>query len=168
MIQSITVTFSEPVNLTANAFTVTRLGTSTNPSPTGNVNLIVNGSGSSYTITFNDPTFAPQVGSAKSLIDGKYTLTLNASQITSVATGQQLDGDGNGTAGDSQAQNFGRIFGDVNGDGFTDLQDFLVFRQANGSQGPNPPYTQALDVNGDGFVDLQDFLQFRTRLGLAP
>jgi len=171
MIQSFVVTFSTPVNLGANPFTLTRLATSSNPTPNGTVTLNVSPATNpvtTVTITFNDPTFAPAVGSAKSLLDGKYQLVLNSSQITSASNGQQLDGDGNGTGGDSSTTSFNRLYGDINGDGFTDTVDFVAFRGANGTATGNPLFNQGFDVNGDGFIDLVDFVQFRNRLGVSP
>src|SRR4029079_8094691 len=60
-----------------------------------------------------------------SLNDGRYTLTALANQIS--AHGQQLDGDGNGTAGDdfvfadsgsTSGNQLFRFFGDLTGDRF--------------------------------------------------
>jgi len=167
MVTSVTVTFSEPVNFVstpAAAFTLQRLSTSSNPTPTGAVTLAVSpaaGPANTYTITFNDPTFAP--GLAKSLIDGKYTLTLNANQIKSAATGQFLDGNGDFTTGDNQSLNFHRLFGDSDGDTDVDNSDFVAFRSAFGA-GPSPVF----DSDGDGDVDNADFVAFRARFGQVP
>src|SRR5262249_30539788 len=95
MVTSFAVTFSEPVtfpNGIESAFQLQRTGPG---SPAGNVTLALDQSGATVNVSFNDPTFAP--GIAKSLIDGRYTLTLIASQIQS-ASGS-LDGDADGVAG---------------------------------------------------------------------
>lgn len=174
MVQSITVTFSEPivfVNSAASAISLHRLATSAMPNPAGPVTLAVNpaaGPASSFTITFDDPINAPQVGAAKSLIDGKYSLTLLSAEIKSAVTGLTLDGDGNGVGGDNQVASFTRLFGDLNGDAFTDNVDYLAFRLAIGSTGFSGSYAAAFDIDGDGNIDLVDFVAFRLRLGVMP
>jgi len=100
-----------------------------------------------------------------SLPDGVYQLTVSASQVNG-ANGQ-LDGDGNGTGGDdftSPATGPGRItrlFGDADGDGDVDAQDFGAFRGAFGGAG------LVFDFDADGDVDASDFGQFRARFGAA-
>src|SRR3954463_3683339 len=118
MLESFTVTFSEPVvfvGTAAQAMTLPRTGTG---GPIGQVTLAISpnaGPATSFTITFNDATFAP--GALKSLIDGFYTLTLVGNQIKSASAGLFLDGDSNGTGGDSQLVNTFRLFGDSDGNG---------------------------------------------------
>jgi hypothetical protein len=100
-----------------------------------------------------------------SLADGRYTLTIQANQITS-ANGQ-LDGDGNGIGGDNYVQvgapgtgsNLFRMFGDINGDGTVSASDFIQFRQFFGGS------NFAFDFDGDGSVAASDFIQFRLRFG---
>jgi hypothetical protein len=100
-----------------------------------------------------------------SLADGRYTLTIQASQITS-ANGQ-LDGNGDGTGGDNYVQvgapgsgsNLFRMYGDINGDGTVSAADFIQFRQAFGGS------SFAFDFDGDGAVAASDFIQFRLRFG---
>jgi hypothetical protein len=108
--------------------------------------------------------------SAGSLLDGSYTLTALASQIT--ATGRQLDGNGDGTPGDNfvlsdngQAGGLYRFFGDITGDRFVNGADFALFRSAFGTSTGDSNYNAAFDVNGDGFVNGADFAVFRTNFG---
>jgi Ca2+-binding RTX toxin-like protein len=55
--------------------------------------------------------------------------------------------------------NLHRLFGDIDGDGDVDAQDFGAFRAAFGSG------NLAFDFDGDGDVDAADFGQFRARFG---
>src|SRR5262249_28257836 len=92
---SFKITFSEPVTFPSGinaAFQLQRTGPG---SPAGFVNLNLVQSSNTVMVTFSDPLYAP--GPTKSLIDGRYTLTLVESQIQS-ASGF-LDGDLNGTPG---------------------------------------------------------------------
>jgi hypothetical protein len=119
------------------------------------------GPGTLATLTFSG-TSAVDFGS---LADGRYTLTIDADQVSN-ANGK-LDGDGNGTGGDDYvlvgapgaAPNLYRLFGDSDGDGDVDASDFGAFRSAFG--GSNPTF----DFDGDGDVDASDFGAFRQRFG---
>src|SRR5262249_16167287 len=113
-------------------------------------------------------TFAGALSDFSSLQDGRYTLTIFASQVS--GAGGNLDGDCNRTGGDNfvlasapapnPATNIFRFFGDVDGDGDTDASNFLTFRNVFLGIAP---YDAALDFNGSGSVDAADFLQFRNR-----
>jgi len=95
-----------------------------------------------------------------SLADGRYTLTVLASQIVN------LDGNGDGVSGDNfvltgtPANGLFRYFGDTDGDGDVDATDFGSFRAAFGGTS-----NLAFDADGDGDVDAADFGQFRGRFG---
>jgi len=156
MVASFIVTFSESVSFPSGlgaAFQLQRTGPGT---PTGAVALAFNQVGNTVTVTFNDTTFAP--GAAKSLIDGRYTLTLVASKIQG-ANGP-LDGNGDGLGGDDRVVQTHRLFGDADGDGDVDAADFGAFRAAFGGTS-----NLAFDFDGDGDVDAADFGQFRGRFG---
>src|SRR5262249_45018394 len=100
--------------------------------------------------------------------DGRYTLTIDATQVSN-ANGN-LDGNNDGAGGDNYVlasdaapnapTNIFRFFGDINGDGDTDAANFIVFRDVFLG---NTPYNAALDFNGSGSVDAADFLEFRDR-----
>jgi predicted outer membrane repeat protein len=87
-----------------------------------------------------------------SLADGRYTLTAFAALLG-------LDGNGDGVAGDDFTTTLHRLFGDADGDGDVDAQDFGAFRAAFG--GTNNTF----DFDNDGDVDAADFGQFRARFG---
>lgn len=114
-------------------------------------------------------TFAGGATDGQSLADGRYTLTVLASQVSNV--NGPLDGNGDLTPGDdfvlasaaspATATNIFRRFGDSDGDGDVDLADFSAFRGAFGG-GPSAIF----DSDGDGDVDLADFSAFRARFSL--
>src|SRR5262249_12073160 len=103
-----------------------------------------------------------------SLQDGRYTLTIFASQVSN-ASGN-LDGNCDGTGGDdfvlasaatpNPPTNIFRFFGDLDGDGDVDATNFLAFRDVFLGV---TPFNAALDFDGSGSVDAADFLQFRNR-----
>jgi len=170
MVTSLKVTFSEAVTFPSGinaAFQFNRTGQPTGgPSasaPLGAVNINAVQAGNVVTITFVAGGAVP-IDLGGSLIDGAYQLTIVAGNVQ--GAGGQLDGDGNGTGGDNfQTPTTGtgrlfRLFGDNDGDGDVDAQDFGAFRAAFGTAG-NVPF----DFDGDGDVDAQDFGQFRARFG---
>ena len=74
------------------------------------------------TLTFDGPSLE-----AGSLADGHYTLSIDGSQIID-SNGQMLDAAGTGVVGSSRTVAFLRFFGDTNGDGIVDANDYLAFR----------------------------------------
>jgi hypothetical protein len=98
---------------------------------------------------------------ADSLIDGRYTFTVNAANV--LGAGGTLDGNGNGGSQgspfDDVVTTVTRLFGDADGDADVDAVDFGAFRGAFGGGSPT------FDYDGDGDVDAQDFGQFRARFG---
>ena len=60
------------------------------------------------------------------LDDGRYSLSVIANQVHD-GMNQELDGDGDGVAGDNATTAFHRFFGDINGDGTIDGTDFGEF-----------------------------------------
>jgi hypothetical protein len=103
-----------------------------------------------------------------SLADGRYTLTIFASQVSNV--GGKLDGNADGAGGDNYiligdpavAPKLFRLFGDADGNNIIDLLDFAAFRAAF-----NPNYNSIFDFDSSGTVDLLDFNQFRQRYGMS-
>jgi len=155
-VTTLKVTFDQSVALPPNpadAFLLKRQGDNAivtlNAVPTGNAATL---------------TFAAGPLDFGSLADGRYTLTVLAAEIPN------LDGDGDGTAGDDYVlvgapgvgPNLFRLFGDADGSGSVDALDFGAFRQAFGSAS-----NLAFDFDGSGSVDALDFGQFRQRFGTA-
>ncbi len=94
-----------------------------------------------------------------SLEDGNYRLTLLHTHIRSLS-GVPIDGDGDGAAGGNAVDQFFRLFGDGNGDGYTDFTDFANdFLPAFGSSYGQAGYRSAMDKDADGFVDFTDFAE---------
>ncbi len=161
-VTTLTVTFDQAVTFAgpvAAAFDLTRIGG-------GAV-----GSFAATAATVNGVTvvtlsaFAGAETEFGSLADGRYALVVRASQVTN------LDGDGNGTAGDDYtlsgtvANGLYRLYGDATGDGTINAADFGPFRNAFGSSTGQAAYVEWLDLNGDGSINAFDFSQFRTRFG---
>src|SRR5262249_22736492 len=90
-----------------------------------------------------------------SLADGRVTLRVLAAQVT--LFGAHLDGAVNGVGGDDYVlvgdpptNKLHRQFGDIDGDGDTDVFDFLVFRPSFGHMSPDPAYNPVCDYDNDG------------------
>jgi hypothetical protein len=152
-VTSLTVDFDMPVTLAgspSDAFVLARQGG-------GTVTVAgVTWAGNSARLTFSGTSTV-----ASSLIDGRYTLTVLASQVT--AGGTPLDGNADGTPGDdyvltgTPTNGLFRLFGDADGDGTVTATDFLAFRLAFLSASP------VFDFDNNGQVDAGDLLQFRLR-----
>jgi hypothetical protein len=150
VVRSLTVTFDQPVFFAgepAAAFELSRNGTVVS----GQWSVVSQPNPSMVTITL--------VGSIQqfgSLIDGRYTLRVLASQITNIGP---LDGNNDGIGGDDFTFGFHRLFGDADGNGSVDALDFRAFRLAFGTD------SFVFDFDGDGDVDAADFVAFRGRFG---
>jgi hypothetical protein len=105
----------------------------------------------SATISFSDANTE-----SGSLADGLYTLTALSGSVTD-GVGLNLDGNGDGAAGDNFTIQIHRLFGDANGDRTVNASDFLAFRLAFLT--PEP----AFDFDASGAVGASDFLAFRLR-----
>jgi hypothetical protein len=150
------VTFNTQVSFAGavgDAFTLVRTGG-------GSVSFQASASviGGVTVVTLNNFTGTETDGFG-SLNDGRYTLTVLASQIS--ANGQQMAS--NYTFGDTQG--LFRLFGDVNGDQTVNGFDLGFFRSAFGTQTGDSNYLSYLDINGDGVINGFDLGQFRTRFG---
>jgi hypothetical protein len=162
-VHEVDVRFSEPVNATASAFTVS--------GPSGTVPFVLGGDSSNAILTFQN-----------NLASGAYTVTVQPT-VTSVTGGAQLDGEipgtalvgqsalpsGNGIAGGVASWTFtvGQACGsaDFNCDGDTgtdaDIQAF--FACLSGANCPVAPCTNSADFNHDGDVgtdsDIESFFR---------
>jgi hypothetical protein len=155
MVTQATVTFSRLVAFTgqtAAAFQMARTGPGT---PTSNVTLAVDLTGSTATQTIAKLTFSGLLTEGpNSLVDGNYTLTVLSSQVQFGLQG-----------GDSVTSLF-RLFGDVNGDRTVNITDLTAFRNAFGTISTDTSFLPFLDFNGDGVINLTDLTQFRNRFGV--
>ena len=157
MIDSVEYTFNQPVILAAaNAFSIAVHTGKTGAVPTltwSALNPDANGYSSTWVVSFSG---AGVVG--KSIADGVYDLTLNASAATTA---------GGGVNAASSTTTFARLFGDVTGDGKVNLADFGQLSKSFGSKAGGSTYQAALDYNNDGFINLGDYGQFKIRYGMS-
>jgi hypothetical protein len=164
MVTSLAITFSTVVRLPANpatAFTLSRIGDGAAVSFTASAATV----GGVTVVTLSGFGGAAATA-AGSLADGRYTLTALAAAIT--ANGQQLDGNGDGTAGDNftfadsgttSGNQLYRLFGDADGNRVVSQSDLTLFRLAFGSG------DLTFDVDGNGTVNQADLAAFRTNFG---
>jgi hypothetical protein len=162
-VTSLRIAFDQQVSFTgaaADAFQLKRQG----DNALVTLAAAVNNTGPGTVVTL---TFTGGAVNGASLADGRYTLNIDAAQVSN-ANGA-LDGNGDGTGGDSfelvgdpATNKLFRLFGDIDGDGDVDAQDFGAFRAAFGGTS-----NLAFDFDGDGDVDAQDFGQFRSRFGAS-
>jgi len=109
--------------------------------------------------------FAGALSEFGSLLDGLYTLTIDAGQVSN-STGK-LDGNKDGTGGDNYAfignpaNGLFRLFGDSNGDAIVNSSDFAFFRSIFGLG------ASIFDLNSDGQTNSADFAEFRKRFGIT-
>jgi hypothetical protein len=155
-VTNVTVTFSRLVNFAgpvADAFQSARTGPGT---PSGNVTLAADVSGSTATQTNAKLTFSgPLTEGPNSLVDGDYTLTVLNNQIQG------------GILGGDYVTSLYRYYGDVNGDRTVNGLDLALFRSAFGTALGNANYVDYLDQNGDGAINGLDLAIFRTHFGTA-
>jgi hypothetical protein len=157
LVTTLTVSFDSVVTFAGavgNAFTLRHNGA-------GLVNFVAHVDNSSGVTVVTLDTFTGAETEFGSLIDGRFTLTALASQIS--ANGQQLGGGTDYTFGD--AQGLFRFFGDFNGDQIVNGGDFGHFKDAFGTSTGDANFLSFFDINGDGAINGFDFGQFRTRFG---
>lgn len=164
IVNSLKVSFSEAVNFPSGLAAAFKLNGYFNS--VGTVGLVFNppaGPASDVTITFNNTGSLVVDPVTNSLPDGKYELTIVADKIS--GAGGTFDGNGNmtsdGSPTDDVSFKFHRLFGDGNGSGNVDGDDFALFRGVFGVAGPT------FDFNGNGNVGGEDFAEFRKRFGLG-
>lgn len=161
IVTSLTVAFDSKVSfggVAASAFQLNRQ--SDNAAVT--LAAAVDASGTIVTLTFTGGAVDP----GGSLADGRYTLKILANQFG----GLGFDGNDNGLANGSPADDYTligtpanglfRLFGDSDGNGAVNSDDFAGFRDLFG-MGPS-----FFDFNNDGLTNSADFIEFRKRFGL--
>ena len=125
------------------------------------------------------PTNAQNLSLVLQTPGGPTYVSLSA-DLTPILEPEDADGDGvldpadnctlvaNPAQVDSDADGYGNACdGDLNNNGFTNAQDYVLFRAQLGQPSVAPTYNQA-DLNGNGFVNAQDFVLFRQLLGSPP
>jgi hypothetical protein len=158
-VTQVQVNFDQLVSLPATPANAFQLKRQSDNALVGLAASVTNTTTTSVTLTFSSGT-AVDFGS---LADGRYTLTVNAGQVSN--TFGQLDGNGDGVAGDNYvlagtpANGLFRLYGDNNGSGTVDALDFGAFLSAFGA-GPS-----IFDFDNNGTTDAADFGQFLQRFG---
>jgi Chlamydia polymorphic membrane protein (Chlamydia_PMP) repeat len=145
MVDSLTVTFNEPVILADGAITLSTPGgqaISFQQSTSDDQN---------YVITFVQDRYL-----GNSLPDGQYILTVHAAGVT--------DPYGNTLSGD-QSFGFYRLYGDFNGTGEVDLTSLVVIASNYGANSNSPGFEWYWDINGDGVIDLSELVAVASRFG---
>jgi alpha-L-arabinofuranosidase len=150
MIDSLTLTFNEAVNLGGGAITLNLLSqTGGSPTPMSFTQSTSDG-GATWVLTFTDPSY---IGG--SLPDGAYQLTVSASGVSGVQGGLNMASD--------QSYEFIRLYGDFNGDGAVNSADFGTFAAAFGHSVNSSNWY--LDYDGNGVVNSEDFGAFAPNFG---
>lgn len=157
-IRELTITFSEIVNVDSSSFMLENIDLGIYFAPIVSTQVV--GGKTVATLTFNGSGI---IGG--SLADGNYRLT-TFDTITD-GSGNQIDGNGNGSAGGNATDEFFRLYGDTNGSGNVNIFDLLDFRKSFNSIDGDANFNPALDFNGDGRVNVFDLLQFRTRFNTS-
>jgi hypothetical protein len=143
MVTSLTVTFSRQVDLAAGAVSVTNTLTgqsiplTINPQAVNGVTVL--------SIGFTGPGVL-----GGSVPDGRYTLTILATDVTDAATG--------GVMSANSTTPFTRLFGDLTGSGTYDPAARWMVQDALGSIIGTSGYIASLDVNSDGVINETDVL----------
>src|SRR5262249_317480 len=98
MVQFLTVTFSDVVNIAAAAFKATRTHAPTAPAVNVSATASVIGGDTVATIAFQGGTAATYrlANGTYALNDGNYTLTIDHTKVTDAGSGLQLNGNGSG------------------------------------------------------------------------
>ncbi len=165
MVDSIVFNFTEPVNLTAAAFSInavinnTTTGSDVGVAPTLNVAPVP--FTNEWVVTFTDPANNSVIGN--SIANGAYSISINPALVTAVSDGQNL------AAGETDT--FYRLYGDVTGAESVKNVDANAFNRAWGNAYYSAAYNAALDYNVDGKytnIDANAFNRaFNTRYSVA-
>ncbi len=157
MVDSLTVTFNEPVNLSASALQLTQTATTEALSPGPmNFTLATYNGGTTYVLSFPAPNFPADIGN--SISNGTYELTVVAPDVT----------DSGGGAMQYDAQfNFYRLFGDFNGSGTVDSTDQTIFNQSYGTTSGSAGYIWYADAANDGTIDSTSLAAFNADAGTS-
>ncbi len=163
-VESLQVKFSNKVDLNNASFELQKLGPEGGNVPVDIVTQVVFGK-TIATLTFSGPL--TQFGS---LTDGNHSLRVISSAVLDT-NGNELDGDQNGTEGgdrlfgDSAADKFFRLFGDIDGDRLVSISEFNQFRSAFGRASGQSGFQPYFDFDGNGIIGVSDFNALRSRIG---
>lgn len=164
MVNSLTVQFNTNVAFNgspASAFSLTRNGG-------GAVNFTLSLTTMAGATVATLSNFTGVESQFDSLADGRFTLTINDTLVSSF--GGALDGDGNGVPGSpyvfGDADGLFRRFGDWTADRRVDGADFVAFVPAYNLHRAQPGFQLAFDFNLDERIDGIDFQAFVNRFNV--
>ncbi len=144
MVDSIVYNFTEPVNLTAAAFSISAVVDNTGTSDKVGVAPMLNVAPVPFTnewvVTFTDPVNNSVIGN--SIANGAYSISINPALVTAVIDGQNM------SAGETDT--FYRLYGDVTGAQSVKNVDVNAFNRAWGNAYYSANYNAVLDYNDDG------------------
>ncbi|MEM6468152.1 MAG: SdrD B-like domain-containing protein [Planctomycetota bacterium] len=164
-VQSLSIEFDTQVSIDSDAFAVIKRGSS---GGSVDVDYTTQLDGEGKTVA--TLTFSGSFVQHGSLTDGDYQLTIDGSKISSIE-GHGFDANADGVTGDSfqfgeqSSDNFFRLFGDVSGDRYVGIPDYVAFRSVLGGSTSNDPLAWAFDWDDDGVVGTLDLQAFRERFG---
>ncbi len=153
MVEDVVYTFSSAVTIpnASAAFTVVGTGPNAGTAPATLTATAVPGSSSrQWAVTLTGGA----AGTLGSIANGEYSITINASAVFAADDGVTQLGAG-------RADQFYRLFGDINGDETVNATDNLQFKQAL------TIYNPAFDSNADGSVTAADNLALKKDLTVA-
>lgn len=159
MVRSLTVTFSEQVQIDAGAIQVTKLGVGGGNVAVRTYKTLVDGK-TMLRVTFAPQTLAP----GGSLSDGEYRLVIRGDRIRDLA-GAALDGNRDGVEGGNAYDRFFRLFGDSDGDRDVDAADRDKFRAWRKKSEAGSGYHYMFDADMDRDIDAADATEFYARYG---
>ena len=150
-VEQLKVTFGSLVNFVSTPAAAFQLEKIVGGVPVGTVGVsattAVVGGRTEATISFTSDT---QFGS---LADGRYRLTILASQVTIAGTPMAAN----------HVTNFHRYYGDSNNDARVDIADFGGFSGTFGLNSTQTGFLSYFDFNNDRRIDIVDFGQFSIR-----
>jgi hypothetical protein len=150
MVDSLTVTFNEPVTLSAGAITLNLLSQTGGASTPMSFTLTPSsGASTTFVLTFTSPSY---IGG--SLPDGAYEVIVSAGGVTS-GQGQNMSA--------TQDFTFFRLYGDFEGNGTVNGDDFTTLATLLGKQTNSNNWY--VDYDGDGLITGDDFTALISRLG---
>lgn len=165
-VTSLTVHFSDELDhaeLTS-AFTLTNIDTGVQ---VGSLDVAAStADGRTSTVLTFSGTSTVTRGVGNSLADGNYRLDVKAARVIRAGGGITMADDyqfGGHTASEQNNDDFFRLYGDTDGDGDVDGQDYGRFGSAFLSQSGQGNFDTAFDFDGDGDVDGQDYGQLGLR-----
>ena len=139
MVDSLTLEFQSTVTLTSSNLTLTNAGSTAMA-----YNLASSNGGKNWTLSFPSSLSSSYIGN--SLPDGAYTLNVTVGSINQTFT-------------------FFRLYGDFNGDGVVNAEDFTLMSEVFGQVTNSTDWF--LDYNADSVINSEDFTPYSANLGQA-